>query len=123
MIAYTNRYMIKCMRNCNQAMPSRMTKIRSKTVEPVLGHLLNYLGMKRIQSRGIRAAVKHVLMASLCHNLKRLMKYQGDHAQSHVNCLEKALKRAIYFANLLFFILTATITGQIFPSKKMLCRV
>ena len=40
----------------------------------VLGHLINFLGMKHIQARGIRAAIKHVLMASMCHNLKRLMK-------------------------------------------------
>lgn len=58
----------------NTTYARRMSKIRSKTVEPVLGHLINFLGMKHIQARGIRAAIKHALMASLCHNLKRLMK-------------------------------------------------
>jgi transposase len=72
----------------------RISKIRSKTVEPVLGHLINYLGMKRIQARGIKAAVKHVLMASLCHNLKRLMKHIGKVPQIHVNIAIKTLKAA-----------------------------
>jgi hypothetical protein len=70
----------------------RISKIRSKTVEPVLGHLINYLGMKRIQARGIHAAVKHVLMASLCHNLKRLMKHKGNRPQININIAIKTLK-------------------------------
>jgi hypothetical protein len=67
-------------------------KIRSKTLEPVLGHLINYLGMKRIQARGIHAAVKHVLMASLCHNLKRLIKHIGKYPQIHINTAIKTIK-------------------------------
>jgi hypothetical protein len=70
----------------------RISKIRSKTVEPVLGHLINYLGMKRIQARGIHAAVKHVLMASLCHNLKRLMKHISKYPQIHINTAIKTIK-------------------------------
>ena len=70
----------------------RMSRIRSKTVEPVLGHLINYLGMKRLQARGIKAAVKHVLMASLCHNLKRLMKQLRDSRQNAVNSLINDIK-------------------------------
>jgi hypothetical protein len=35
-----------------------------------LNNITNYLGMKRIQARDIHTAVKHILMASLYHNLK-----------------------------------------------------
>lgn len=53
----------------------RMKILRQSTVEPVLGTLINFLGMKRINSRGIAQANKHVLMASLAYNLKKYMNY------------------------------------------------
>ncbi|MBK7440152.1 MAG: transposase [Bacteroidetes bacterium] len=52
-----------------------MVRIRSKTVEPVLGTLLNFMGMRRVNTRGINKANKHVLMASLCYNLKKYLKF------------------------------------------------
>ena len=52
----------------------RMSRIRSKTVEPVLGTLKNFLNMQRVNTRGIKQANKHVLMSALCYNLKKLMK-------------------------------------------------
>lgn len=53
----------------------KLSNIRKSTVEPVLGTLINYLNMKRLNSRGINQASKHVLMAALCYNLKKYMKY------------------------------------------------
>lgn len=53
----------------------KMGRIRSKTVEPVLGTLLNFMGMRRMYARGIKQANKHVLMASLCYNLKKYIKF------------------------------------------------
>jgi len=52
-----------------------MGRIRSKTVEPVLGTLLNFMAMRRVNTRGIKQANKHVLMASLCYNLKKYLKF------------------------------------------------
>jgi len=49
-------------------------KRRSSTVEPVLGTLVNFMGMKRINARGIDAANKHVLMASIAYNLKKYLR-------------------------------------------------
>jgi hypothetical protein len=43
-------------------------------VEPVLGTLVNFTGMQRINARGIDAANKHVLMASIAYNLKKYLK-------------------------------------------------
>jgi len=37
--------------------------------------------MKRVNTRGINQATKHVLMAALCYNLKKYMKFQGRKAQ------------------------------------------
>lgn len=52
-----------------------MVRVRSKTVEPVLGTLLNFMGMRRVNTRGIKQANKHVLMSSLCYNLKKYLKF------------------------------------------------
>ena len=54
----------------------RISKIRSKTVEPVLGTLINFLNMKKINSRGMTQANKHVLMAALTYNLKKYLNFE-----------------------------------------------
>jgi IS5 family transposase len=59
----------------NKAYHRRLVKRRSSTVEPVLGTLINHHNMKRINSRGIAQANKHVLMAALCYNLKKYLKF------------------------------------------------
>jgi hypothetical protein len=52
-----------------------MGKIRQSTVEPVLGTLINFVNMKRLNTRGISQANKHVLMAAMTYNLKKYMKF------------------------------------------------
>jgi hypothetical protein len=52
----------------------RMKKLRSSTVEPVLGTLINYLSMRRINTRGIKQANKCMIMAAVAYNLKKLLK-------------------------------------------------
>ena len=52
-----------------------LTRRRSSRVEPVLGTLINYHNMKRVNTRGIKNANKHVLMAALTYNLKKYLKF------------------------------------------------
>jgi hypothetical protein len=52
----------------------KMKSLRSSTVEPVLGSLINYTGMNRINSKGIGQANKCMLMAGTAYNLKKLLK-------------------------------------------------
>ena len=59
----------------NPAYAKRMVKVRSKTVEPVLGTLINFTNMKRVNTRGIKQANKHVLMAAMTYNLKKYLKF------------------------------------------------
>jgi hypothetical protein len=59
----------------NMAYAQRMSRLRSATVEPVLGTLINFLNMKRVNTRGIELANKHVLMAALTYNLKKYLKF------------------------------------------------
>ena len=55
----------------------RIFKKRGSTVEPVLGTMLNFLNLKRVNTRGIRQANKHVMMAALTYNLKKLLRWTG----------------------------------------------
>ena len=67
----------------------RMTKRRSSTVEPVLGTLINYHNMKRINSRGLKQANKHVLMAALSYNLKKYLKFITKRVKSIARAISK----------------------------------
>jgi len=65
-----------------KAYAQRMSRLRSSTVEPVLGTLINYLNMKRVNTRGIKLANKHVLMSALTYNLKKYLKFIGKSSLS-----------------------------------------
>jgi hypothetical protein len=53
----------------------KMVRVRSKTVEPVIGTLVNFTSMRRVNTRGIKNANKHVLIASLTYNLKKYLRF------------------------------------------------
>nr|WP_317174272.1 transposase [Chryseobacterium muglaense] len=59
----------------NKAYHRRLVKRRSSTVEPVLGTLINFFNMKKINSRGLSQANKHVLMSGLSYNLKKYLRF------------------------------------------------
>jgi transposase len=60
----------------------KMKKLRQSTVEPVLGTLINFLAMKRVNTRGINLANKCMLMAAIAYNLKKMMKFKTPKAIS-----------------------------------------
>ena len=49
--------------------------VRQSTVEPVFGTLINFTGMRKINTRGIESANKVMLMAAMAYNLKKLVRY------------------------------------------------
>lgn len=51
-------------------------KLRSSTVEPVLGTLINFMGMRRIFTRGIQQANKFLIGAATAYNLKKWMYWE-----------------------------------------------
>jgi transposase len=73
----------------NKAFAQKMSRQRSATVEPVLGTLINFLNMKRVNTRGIKLANKHVLMAALCYNLKKYIKFTRKRRVSNAISLQK----------------------------------
>ncbi|QEK50893.1 IS1182 family transposase [Pedobacter aquae] len=60
-----------------------ISKIRSRTVEPVLGTLINFMNLKRLNTRGMISANKHVLMSAMAYNLKKLMKFSRPKIKYH----------------------------------------
>ena len=86
----------------------RMKKLRSSTVEPVLGTLVNYLGMRRVNTRGIEQANKCMLMAAIAYNLKKLLKFTTRKVQTNVAAMrvkqqafflpKTSLQKPIYFS-------------------------
>jgi hypothetical protein len=73
----------------NPAYAKRISRLRSRTVEPVLGTLVNFLNMRRINSRGMAQANKHVMMAALTYNLRKYMNFNKNKVQSGVAALQK----------------------------------
>lgn len=66
----------------------RMKKLRSSTVEPVIGTLANYLAMKRVNTRGLQQANKCMLMAATVYNLKKLLNFRSNKAGSIIKAME-----------------------------------
>lgn len=52
-----------------------MLASRKGIVEPVIGNLMHSNGMKKVYARGLEAADKHVLLASVSFNLKKWLRY------------------------------------------------
>jgi transposase len=66
--------------------------LRSSTVEPVLGTLVNYLAMRRANTRGITQANKCILMSAVAYNLKKLLKWQCKKINTAVLAMKNAEK-------------------------------
>jgi hypothetical protein len=76
-----------------------MMRLRSSTVEPVLGTLINFTGMRRIYTRGIKSANKFMICAGIAYNLKKYMKFISRKRNASVIALKREL---CVFLKLLF---------------------
>lgn len=61
----------------------RAKLIRQSTVEPVIGSLVTYYGIKKVNSKGIEQANKCLTMAAIAYNLKKLLKSGPGHFQTN----------------------------------------
>ena len=78
-------------------MAKKMKKLRSSTVEPVLGTLVNFLGMRRVNTKGVSLAGKCMMMAAIAYNLKKIMKWQSKKVQTEIKELRYSLQSLIFF--------------------------
>jgi hypothetical protein len=78
----------------------RMKKLRQSTVEPVLGTLINFMGVRRIWTRGMQNANKFIIGAAIAYNLKKWLNYRSKNRKAAVMSLKKGSK-ALFFRFLL----------------------
>lgn len=78
----------------------KIRQLRSSTVEPVLGTLVNFLAMRRVNTRGIKQAVKCILMSAIAYNLKKLLKWESRKikvmAMAKMKEVENALQNFVF---------------------------
>lgn len=53
----------------------RMRKLRTSTVEPVLGSLIHFYGLRKIWVKGKSGASKVTIMSALAYNLKKYLRF------------------------------------------------
>jgi transposase len=71
-----------------------MKKLRSSTVEPVLGTLVNFMGMRRVNTKGIVLAGKCMMLAAVAYNLKKLLKH---HANSITELIKSVFRYLVLY--------------------------
>jgi transposase len=70
-----DKYLYQYMQQRVQSVKGKQMKLlRSSTVEPVFGSLINHTGLKRINTKGLKQANKCMLIAATAYNLKKLLK-------------------------------------------------
>ena len=74
----------------------RLLKKRQSTVEPVIGTLVNYLGMKKVNTKGLQQANKCMTLSATAYNIKKLIKHRAVLAQSQVQALKKSIRKGLY---------------------------
>ncbi len=90
----------------------RLKKLRSSTVEPVLGTLVNFLGMRRVYTKGIKLADKCMVMAAVAYNLKKILKWQSKKSQADAKAMQQNLQAA--------FLMIAASTKRLRVSNRMI---
>jgi transposase len=53
----------------------KMKSLRQSTVEPVFGTLMEFMGMRKMNTIGIRQANKNMLMAAVAYNVKKYLNF------------------------------------------------
>lgn len=86
----------------------RMKKLRQATVEPVLGTLINFMGIRRIWTRGLQNANKFMIGAAIAYNLKKWLNYTEQKRKTAVISLKKR-KESLWFY---FFMLWHTMRAH-----------
>ena len=61
-----------------------MKKKRQSTVEPVFGVLTQFMGMRKVNTKGIKQAQKVMYMSAAAYNLKKYLKFTAKRVQSGV---------------------------------------
>ena len=80
-----------------------LMKKRQATVEPVIGSLVNYFGMKKVSTKGIAQADKCMTLSATAYNIKKLLKHKSTLVQSMILEIRKCLKKSLFDRLLTYF--------------------
>jgi hypothetical protein len=75
----------------------KMKKRRQSTVEPVLSTLINFMGLRRIWTRGLKSANKFMLGAAIAYNLKKWLNYREQKLKTAVMAMKKPAKGLCFY--------------------------
>ena len=73
-----------------------MKKRRQSTVEPVLGTLINFMGVRRIWTRGLKSANKFMLGAAIAYNIKKWLNYKAPKIKTAAMAIKK-IEKGLWF--------------------------
>ena len=73
---------------------------RQSTVEPVFGTLTQFMGMRKINTTGIKQANKVMLLSAIAYNLKKYLKFEEKRSKSGAKQLACMVKLKSMFQNL-----------------------
>ncbi|HEY4652569.1 MAG TPA: IS1182 family transposase [Pontibacter sp.] len=89
----------------------RMKGLRQATVEPVLGTLLDFLGLRKVNTRGLELAHKGMLLAAAAYNLQKLLRYTQKRSQAALMALPRP-EPQLHFMLVYILIGTAQCKGR-----------
>jgi len=72
----------------------RMKKLRQSTVEPVIGTLVTYLGMRKVNTKGIEQVNKCMMMSAVAYNLKKMMKWRNRKIETCTAVIKKVTEKS-----------------------------
>lgn len=90
----------------------KMKALRQATVEPVLGTLINFLGIRRIWTRGLGNANKFMLGAAVAYNLKKWLNYVEQNRKTAVISMKKAEEGLCFWQLMLIAFPTLATPGK-----------
>jgi len=75
----------------NSAEGKTMMRLRQSTAEPVIGSLIEYTGMRKVFTKGLKLANKCMLMAAMAYNLKKMIRQTRSRTPEGIEQLISAL--------------------------------
>lgn len=99
------------------AKAERMIKKRQSTVEPVIGTLANFLGMKRVGTKGLAQANKCLTMAGCAYNIKKLLKHSAKTITSRQQPIKGQIKGALGEVLAAFWAVIGRIRAVFWPCR------
>lgn len=86
-ITYYKEFYERIKQKLNTARGRAMKAKRQSVVEPVFGILTQFMGMRKLYTKGIKNANKKMLMAATAYNLKKLLKHTTKRYKSAANAV------------------------------------